>query len=271
MPSRRRSTRPLLALPFAVLLAACSTGQTPASTASTGSTVRATSSSGTSAPTSTASPSTTGADGGSAVTTTASPPAAAPKRTKAELSKALLALDDLPAGYSVEASDSSSGGPNISSTNPRCKPLVDIMNADHAPGAVASARTSFSGGQDGPFVDQYLDALGSAAHVAAFHETLRAAVKACPKVTMRLPQGRSTMAVKAVRAPDASQDAVAFRVTAQGGALDGFEGTQVASAVGDVELTMIFVSAYPEDIDDATHAAYEKAAEELKVKDAPVS
>lgn len=270
MPSRRHVSRPLLALPVVLLLAACTSGQASAPTqTSVGATPGSTSPGAT-----TATPSMTSVGAGGSATTTATttaPSAAAPTRTKATLSKALLALDDLPAGYSVEPSDSSSGGPNISSPNPRCKALVDIMNADHVPGALVSAKTSFSGGQDGPFVDQSLDALGSAAHVSAFHEKLRAAVKACPKVTMRLPEGRSTMAVRIVRAPDANKDAVAFRVTAQGGALDGFEGTQVATAVGDVDLTMIFIGAYPEEIDDATHAAYEKAAEELKVKAAPVS
>lgn len=266
MPSRRRLTRPLLALPVVVLLAACTSGpgSTPAGTSAGAMSGTASKAASTATPTMTSVETTPSA-------TTTAPPAAAPKRTKASLQKALLVLDDLPSGYSVEPPDGSSGSANISSSDPRCKPLVDIMNADHAPGSMATAQTSFSGGQDGPFVDQSLDALGTAAHVSAFHQKLRAAVAACPKVTMRLPEGRSTMAVRSVRAPDASKDAVAFRITAQGGALDGFEGTQVATAVGDVDLNMIFIGAYPEEIDEATHAAYEKAAEELKVKAASVS
>jgi len=270
MPSCR-TTRCLLALPVAVLLGACTSMQPSASTQTSVGAGTGTSSGSTASATSVATPSMTSVEAGSSATTTAPPAAAAPKRTKASLQKALLVLDDLPSGYAIEPSDSSSGGPNISSADPRCRQLVDIMNADHAPGALASAHTSFSGGQDGPFVDQSLDALGSAAHVAAFHDKLRAAVKACPKVTLRLPEGRSTMVVHTVRAPDASKDAVAFRVTAQGGALDGFEGTQVATAIGDVDLNMVFIGAYPDEIDDGTHAAYEKAAEELGVKGTSVS
>ena len=66
--------------------------------------------------------------------------AAPPKRTKDTLKKAPLTIEDLPAGFSVvPAADDQAGGGQISSKDPRCKDLVEIMNADGAPGALASA------------------------------------------------------------------------------------------------------------------------------------
>jgi len=254
MPRRRRFAATLLAVPVALAVTSCSTGQAPTATATGSGSTTATPSTSTAA---TPTPSTTSVDGGGTESAT-------PERSDATLEKALLELDDLPPGFSIEPQEEGeAGAPVISSKDPDCGPLVKIMNADGAPGSMASASTSFSGGQDGPWIDEYLDAMGSAARVSAFHDKIRTAVKACPKLTMRLPEGRSTMIVRAVRAPDASTDAVAFRVTADGGALDGFEATQVATAIDDVELTMLFFGAFPEEIDEATRGAHAKASELL--------
>lgn len=202
-----------------------------------------------------------------APTSSAPTAAAAPQRSKALLHKALLGMNDLPAGFSVEPADQSSkGGPQVSSKDPRCKTLVAIMNADSAPGASAAASTSFSGGQDGPWIDEQLAAMGGAERVSAFHARVRAAVKSCSKLTLRLPQGTSTMAVRTVKAPEIGKDPVAFRISAQGGPLDGFESTQVATGVGDVELMMSFLGAVPDDIDGGTQVAYDKAEQTLGVK-----
>jgi hypothetical protein len=255
MPRRRRFAATLLAVPVALAVTSCSTGQAPTATATGSGSTTATPSTSTAA---TPTPSTTPVEGGGTES------AAMPERSDATLERALLELDDLPPGFSIEPQEEGeAGAPVISSKDPDCGPLVKIMNADSAPGSMASATTSFSGGQDGPWIDEYLDAMGSAARVSAFHDKIRTAVKACPKLTMRLPEGRSTMIVRAVRAPDASTDAVAFRVTADGGALDGFEATQVATAIDDVELTMLFFGAFPEEIDEATRAAHVKASELL--------
>ena len=254
MSPRLRLARGLLLVPAALALASCASGgaAAPAQTGVGTSATKTATTPATSAPSMTPVPRETSA-----------PPAAKPARTKAALDKALLQLDDLPPGFSVEPMESGDDNPVISSKRPECKALLGIMNAEHAPGATASAATSFSGGQDGPWIDEYLDALGTPAKVRAFHATITNAVKACPAVTFTLPDGRSTMSVRAVRAPGAGDHSVAFRVTAQGGALDGLEATQVATAIDDVELTMIFFGAYPEEIDEATHAAYEKAKAEL--------
>jgi hypothetical protein len=210
----------------------------------------------------------------SASSSPSAPPATAvaPARSGASLKKALLTIDEMPAGFSEEPpGDSDNGGQVISSTNPKCRPLVAILKATTAPGSTASASTSFSGGQDGPFIDQSLSAMGSAARVTALHASIRTAVEACSKVTLRLQGGRSTMMVRTVRAPQASSDAVAFRITADGGDLDGLEATQVSASVGDVDLTMVFFGAYPEEIEGATQDAHDKAADVLDVTAPAVS
>ncbi|WP_460629319.1 hypothetical protein [Intrasporangium mesophilum] len=200
-----------------------------------------------------------------ATATTQSPQARS--RTKAELEDALLTLDDMPSGFSAEPVGSDEGGaPRITSTNPKCAEFVKYSNAEKAPGSLASASASFSGGQDGPYIDEYLDALGKPANVAALHKKLKAAVASCSKVTLTLPGvGKSTMLVRAVKAPAVGDAPVAFRVTADGGALDGFELTQVLVGASDVEMTMVFIGAYPEEIEGATQAAHEKATAKLGV------
>ena len=266
MAHRLRRTCVLLALPATVLLASCTPGAptAPSTTSFAGSTSGATSVANPSAATS-PQPSMTSVPSGS----TSAKPAARPARTDASLEKALLVLDDLPSGFSVEPpGGDEEGQPVISSKNPKCRALVGIMNADGAPGSRASASTSFSGGQDGPWIDEYLDAMGSPERVSDFHDAIARAVKACPKLTLTLPEGRSTMVVRAVKAPEAGEDAVAFRITADGGDLDGFEATQVSTAIDDVELTLIFFGAYPEEIEDATFAAHGKAHDELHGKTA---
>jgi hypothetical protein len=273
MPRRLRRSGALLAVPAAVLLASCTSGspstpgQTSVSTTASTTTSGAPSTSASMPTSPTASPTT------STSSASSTPTAAAPKRTKAALEKALLTIDDLPAGFSMEPADQGGkgDGPTISSKDPRCRALVAIMKADSAPGALAEASASFSGGQDGPLIEEQLAAMGSPARVSAFHAQVRSAVKSCSKLTLRLPQGTSTMAVRTVKAPDVGQEAVAFRLSAQGGPLDGFESTQVATGVGDVELMLSFLGALPDDIDGATQLAHDKAREKLGVSSSSAS
>lgn len=201
----------------------------------------------------------------SPTSTPATPKTSAPARSAASLTKALLALKDLPPGFSIEPPDKeSSPEPTVSSRNAKCAALVKLTNAPKAPGSLASATVSFSGGQDGPFVDETLDALGSAAKVGALQARLKAAVATCSRLSMTIPgQGTSTMEVRAVSPPAVGSGPVAFRVTGIGGPLDGFEITQVSTGVGDALLSMAFLAALPEDVEGATELAHDKAAEVL--------
>jgi hypothetical protein len=244
-----------VAVPLLALAAACSGPSAPATGSST--------SSGVSSPAATPTTSATA----TSPSATAQPKAQAGPRTKAALQGALLALDDMPSGFSVEPVGADSGGaPHITSTNPKCAEFVKYSNLEKAPGSLANAKASFSGGQDGPYIDQYLDALGKPANVAALQNKVKAAVASCPKVTLAIPgAGKSTMVVRAVKAPAVGDAPVAFRVTASGGPLDGFELTQVLVGASDVEMTMVFIGAYPEEIEGATRAAHEKATTKLGV------
>ena len=230
-----------------VALSACSGGS--ATTAKTSSPSTTTS------PTSSASPTTD---------TTTAPPA---PRTVVVLKSALLALADLPTGFAIEPADASGdNGVSASSKDPKCAALVKFSNAKTAPGSKAYAQISLSGGQDGPFVDESIDAMGSADAVQALQASLKSAVSACRRLIIKVPgQGSSTMNVALVSAPKFGDHTVAARMTAAGGPLAGLEMTLVAAGVNDVVVSINFVSALAEDVDGATEAAVSKAQEVLGV------
>jgi len=198
----------------------------------------------------------------SVVPTSAKPTAAV--RTKAGLTKALLALKDLPPGFSVEPADEADDGSRLASSDPKCATFVKVMNVDTAPGSKASAMRSFSGGQDGPYVDESLDALGSAGAVAALQKSFAAWVRTCHKVTVKTPgAASSTLAVQEVSAPTIGTGPFAVRMTGTGGPMAGVEITMVTTGIEDVVLAMTFVGAVGEDIDAATDDAVTKAQKVL--------
>jgi hypothetical protein len=198
----------------------------------------------------------------SAPTSTTQPTAAnATLRSVVNLKKALIQLADLPSGFSIEpASASGDKGVSASSKDPSCAALVRLSNAKQAPGSTASAGISLSGGQDGPFVDESIDALGSENTVAALQTSFKSAVATCHQLTITMPgQGSSTMKFAEVSAPKFGDHPFAVRMTASGGSLTGLEMTQVTAGVRDVVVSITFVAALPEDVDGATEAAVTKA------------
>lgn len=199
-------------------------------------------------------------------TPTARPSSAPPaQRTAGQLTKALLELKDLPSGFAVEPDSEDEGADvKVSSKDSRCARLVALMNAENPPGSKASALRSFSGGQDGPFIDEALDAMGTTQAVQALQRSFRSAIAACRTVTLTVPgEGSSPMQVRQVSAPKAGRDPVAVRFTATSGALEGFELTMVTAGVNDVVLAMSFIAAAPDDVDGATEAAAGKASQLL--------
>ena len=181
------------------------------------------------------------------------------------LKSALLELADLPSGFAIEPStDSGDDSGPASSKDPKCAALVKFANAKTAPGSKGSADVSFSGGQDGPFIDESIDAMGSADAVKALQASLKSAVVACRQLTITIPgQGSSTMKVTEVSAPKFGDDTIAARMTASSGPLAGLEITQVAAGVNDVIVSLNFLAAVAEDVDGATEAAVGKAQEVL--------
>lgn len=241
-----------LTIAAALALAATSCGDKDSGTA--GPTPTTTSTSSTPPPSTTPAPSTPPAE------TPSAPPAAKP-RTAAELTKALLVLADLPSGFSVDASPEEDDT-KLSSTDARCKDLVLLFNAKTPPGAKTVATRSFTGGQQGPYFDEELDAMGSPAAATALLNRTKAAIKSCKSAKVTIPgAGSSTVAVSEISMPKAGTNPVGGRFTANGGPLDGAEILFAFTGIGDVVLAMSFDAA--DVLDGALGDAVTKATKVL--------
>ena len=220
----------------------------------------------TSAPATPSSASPTSASPTSSVTSSAAP-VAAPRRTAKDLKKALIGVDDLPSGWSVESSSSAGADqPASSSSNPRCAGLNVLLNTNDLAGSQARAETNFSAGADGPFVSQRIDALGSTDAATATVRKISTLAAGCDAVTLRIPgQGSSKMSISQVSSPKVGGKPFALRLAAHGGALDGLEVTFLWAPVGDVVLSLNFINAYPEEFDGITTDAHSKISDVLKV------
>ena len=165
------------------------------------------------------------------------------------------------AGISLEKDDAGDDSDvTVSSKDSRCAKLVAYTNADNPPGSKASAGQSYSGGAQGPFVDETIDAMGSPAAALALQKAFKQAVTACRTMTLKVPgEGSSPISVREVSAPAVGTQPVAVRFTATAGALQGFEVTMVTVAVNDVVVAVTVINGLPEDIEGATTAAVEKA------------
>jgi hypothetical protein len=188
-------------------------------------------------------------------------PAAPAARTKATLTKALLALEDLQPGFAIEPEAEGDDGTKLSSTNSKCAKLVQLFNADASPGAKIGVTRDFSGGQNGPFVGETLEAMPSAKATLAYLATAKAAVKSCSKAKLTIEgAGSSTVTVTEVAAPKAGAAPVAVRLSAASGPLEGLEVIFAFAGLGDVLLSMNFDFA---DIQAAMLQASAKASKVL--------
>jgi hypothetical protein len=199
----------------------------------------------------------------SSTTPTVAPttPAAPKPRTKAELTKALLAIEDLPTGLAIDNSgDEGDGG--MSSKDSRCADVVKLFNADTAPGSTATVKRSFTGGQNGPFIEEDLDAMPSAPAATALVNRARAAVRSCKQVTLKITGvGSSPAQISEVAAPKVGSARFGVRFSATSGPLEGLELTFVIASLGDVVLGMSFDD--PSQIEGAVTAAVGKAGRVL--------
>lgn len=236
-----------LAAGLAVVLVACSggsdsAGSTPSPTPTTAS------------PTPSATPTPT-------PTVTRSAPVPAKPRTKAELTKALLALADLPAGFSIDPSDEDDGS-KLSSKDAKCASLISLFNSTNAPGAKVSVDRVFSGGQSGPYIQETLDGMGSPAAATALLAKTRAAIQSCHQAKLYISgAGTSTVAVSEVSPPKLGTSPVAVRFAASSGPLAGFEVIFVLTGLSDVILGMSFDR--DTDLEEATGDAYARATKVL--------
>lgn len=220
------------------------------------------------------SPPSTGATVIGSGTATASPGVAPPgsatatpgMRTSQTLTPALLALSDMPAGFAIEAPSGPEDTLHVASVaGSTCDDFVALANAAHSAGTLADASISFSGGQDGPFIDESIEAVGTQSGVLMVLDAWRKAVTACPRVTVSFPDAKqpSAATVREVSPPAHGSHPVAFRIRATGGDLDGFEVTTVLAGVADTVVTLDFYDVPPSFIDGASGAAVDKATSVL--------
>lgn len=190
-----------------------------------------------------------------------------PERNEAVLEQALLSVADLPEGYELQPEAVQGGAtPVARSEDPRCAAFVRLINAENLPGSQASALAAFAGGYDGPFVEEWLEAMGDADAVADVQTQLRSSVDDCDEVRVSLPgAGAANMELVPVEAPAVGTDPVAYRMAATDGALGGFEITFVHTGVADTLLTMNFVAIDHSEIEELLAAAHAKATKSLRV------
>ncbi|HZX06376.1 hypothetical protein [Kribbella sp.] len=191
-------------------------------------------------------------------------PAGPVTRTDTELTGALLQLTDLPSGFSLDKSEDDGSKP-FSAPTSRCKPLVKYLNASKAPGSKATASRTFTGGQEGPYIDYGLDSLGTADEVRDLRESYAKAVDDCPKVTLKTAgSGNTSMKVEAITAPAYGTKPFAFQLTGTSGPKRGLEYAAVVTGVGDVILSVGVLAGQGGELDPATEAAVTKARQVLK-------
>ena len=186
-------------------------------------------------------------------------------RTAAELTKALLALSDLPSGFSQEKDEPDDNSKPFSSPSSRCKTLVKYLNATKAPGSKASVSRSFSGSQEGPYIDFGLDSMSTAEQVAELRDSYAEAVESCTKVTLKTDgAGSTSMKVEKIAAPQFGTGPFAFRLTGTSGPKRGLEYTAAVTGVNDVIISVGVLAGQGTELDVATETAVTKAQQVLK-------
>lgn len=264
MPNRRGSSRwPVMVAVGVTVFATGCTGDATAPPATETTATATTASSG--QPTAAAPKTSPSASRSPSAPTTSRSPSTAPSAqlTASELRKALLGIKDVPPGFERDTStDRGEGG--VSSRRPSCAPLVRLLNGPKLPGSVATASTAFSGGSDGTYLQEDLDAMRSAEAAAKVIEGYRAAVKQCKSIRFVDPEaGAAALAVREISFAELGDDSFAARFRAGAGPLEGLEIIQVGAQSGSVVLGMALIGFHPADAEAATQQAMDKLRDQL--------
>jgi len=173
------------------------------------------------------------------------------------LALALLTVEDLPPGFTQQATSPVEG--QVTSTDPRCAPFVATFNARQLPGSQSHAGSRYSGGDLGPFVEEELVALTDAGAVAAAQGQLRSAVAACPRATIDVPGlGQAPVSIEALVPATVGETPVAFRLTVELGT--GLSFTQVSAGVGQTVVQLAFLGSEPAQVAEICRVAVDRAA-----------
>lgn len=162
------------------------------------------------------------------------------RRSAAQLAQGLLTLAEVPAGMAVLPGVQQSPGDSGAVVGRRpCRTLVRLLDSGRRPGSSATARITFSGGQDGVLLDETLDAMGSGVAAKRVVDTYAAAVHGCREVTLHTPgKRRSGLRARAVPWGDQGDDRFAVRFTGRSGPLKGFSALLVLARAGDVVVAL---------------------------------
>lgn len=103
--------------------------------------------------------------------------------TAAELQARLLTAADLPGGF-VADDDTADENGVMSSTEPACTPMTDLMNSQgHPAGTLASADASFTRSQFGPTIATGLAGFATPEAAQRLLASVTAAMHSCTKIT----------------------------------------------------------------------------------------
>ena len=142
---------------------------------------------------------------------------------------------------------------------------MKYLNATKAPGSKASVTRSFSGGQEGPYIDFGLDSMGTAEEVADLRDTYADAVEV---LLEGVPQDRGREQYvdegREDRRPQFGTGPFAFRLTGTSGPKRGLEYTAAVTGVNDVIISVGVLAGQGTELDVATETAVTKAQQVLK-------
>jgi hypothetical protein len=135
--------------------------------------------------------------------------------TAAELKARLLTPADLPAGFVADDDTSDTEGV-MSSTEPDCRDLTDLMNSQgHPSGALAAADVSFTRSQFGPTVATGLAGFATPGAAQKLLSSVTEAMRDCTKLTETDKDGSTyDFLVAPLSVPPAGDASAAIRVAA---------------------------------------------------------
>ena len=123
-----------------------------------------------------------------------SAPAAPARPTAAELKSRLLTLADMPAGFVTDddATDAADANGVMSSTEPDCRSMTDLMNSQgHPAGALAAADASFTRSQFGPNIATGLAGFATPEAAQQLLTSVTQAMHTCTRLTETDKDGSS--------------------------------------------------------------------------------